>query len=87
MFPLAPSGPYHAIIVAGSVLDTNGGPRATAEGQILRSDGSTVPGLYGVGNCVASAAGEGYWSGGSTLGPALTFAHLAARSLTSSRRT
>ncbi len=82
MYPLSGQGPYHAIIVAGSVLDTNGGPLADADGRILRGDGRPVPGLYGVGNCVASAAGEGYWSGGSTLGPAVTFGLLAARSIT-----
>jgi hypothetical protein len=31
-----------------------------------------------VGNCVSSVAGAGYWSGGSTLGPAVTFGHLTA---------
>jgi succinate dehydrogenase/fumarate reductase flavoprotein subunit len=79
MYPLADSGPYHAIIVVGSVLDTNGGPLATPDGQILGADGQPIPGLYGVGNCVASAAGEGYWSGGSTLGPAVAFAYRAAQ--------
>lgn len=74
-------GPFHCIILAGSVLDTNGGPVADRDGRILRADGSAIAGLYGAGNCVASAAGAGYWSGGSTLGPAATFAHRAARHL------
>jgi hypothetical protein len=78
MWPLD-DGPYHCVILAGSVLDTNGGPKTTAHGEVLRRDGTTIPGLYGAGNCVASAAGAGYWSGGSTLGPAATFAYLAAR--------
>jgi predicted oxidoreductase len=77
MWPLD-DGPYHCVILAGSVLDTNGGPATTANGQVLRPDGSRVAGLYGAGNCVASAAGAGYWSGGSTLGPAAAFAYLAA---------
>jgi succinate dehydrogenase/fumarate reductase flavoprotein subunit len=77
MYPLD-DGPYHAIIVAGSVLDTNGGPEATPAGKVLDGKGEPIPGLYGVGNCVASAAGEGYWSGGSTLGPALVYSYLAA---------
>lgn len=84
MYPLADRGPYHAIIVAGSVLDTNGGPVATRDGEIVGPDGRPIPGLYGVGNCVASAAGEGYWSGGSTLGPAIAFAYRAARRVVSS---
>jgi hypothetical protein len=82
MYPLA-DGPYHAIIVVGSVLDTNGGPIAAPDGEILGPDGRPIPGLYGVGNCVASAAGEGYWSGGSTLGPAVAFAYRAAQRVAS----
>lgn len=77
MWPLD-DGPYHCIILAASVLDTNGGPKATPDGEILRADGTTIAGLYGAGNCVASAAGAGYWSGGSTLGPAAAFAYRAA---------
>jgi succinate dehydrogenase/fumarate reductase flavoprotein subunit len=80
MWPLD-GGPYHCIILAGSVLDTNGGPRVDAQGRVLRADGSAIAGLYGVGNCVSSAAGAGYWSGGSTLGPAATFGYLTARHL------
>ncbi len=37
-----------------------------------------IPGLYGVGNCVASASAQAYWAGGATLGPILAFAYLAA---------
>ena len=77
MWPLD-DGPYHCIILAGSVLDTCGGPKTTVDGEVLRADGTTIGGLYGAGNCVASAAGAGYWSGGSTLGPAAAFAYRAA---------
>jgi 3-oxosteroid 1-dehydrogenase len=77
MWPLD-DGPYHCIIFAGSVLDTNGGPPTSPAGEVLRSDGTPIPGLYGAGNCVASPAGAGYWSGGSTLGPAAVFAYHAA---------
>ncbi len=37
-----------------------------------------VPGLYGVGNCVASASGQAYWSGRSTFGPHIGFGRAAA---------
>jgi len=37
-----------------------------------------IPGLYGVGNCVASASAGSYWAGGATLGPIIAFAYRAA---------
>ncbi|MHA6622756.1 aromatic-ring hydroxylase C-terminal domain-containing protein [Pseudonocardia sp. DLS-67] len=40
--------------------------------------GEPVPGLYGVGNCVASASAQAYRAGGATLGPIIAFAHRAA---------
>ena len=41
-------------------------------------DDEPIPGLYGVGNLVSSASAQGYWAGGGTPGPILTFGHLAA---------
>ena len=54
------------------------GPRTTPDGQVLDDVGDPIPGLYGVGNCVASASGNSYWAGGATLGPIIAFAHRAA---------
>ncbi|MFI6310081.1 FAD-dependent oxidoreductase [Nocardia fusca] len=81
MFPLAGAGPYYCVLICGMVLDTNGGPKTDAGSRVLRPDGSAIPGLYGAGNCVASIAGDGYLSLGSTLGPAATFAYLAAENV------
>ena len=49
-----------------------------AGGQVLDDSDRPIPGLYGVGNCVASASARAYWAGGATLGPILAFAYLAA---------
>ncbi len=81
MYPFKETGPYYCVLICGMVLDTNGGPKTDARSRVLRPDGSVIPGLYGAGNCVAAVAGDGYLSGGSTLGPAATFAYLAARSV------
>jgi 3-oxosteroid 1-dehydrogenase len=81
MYPFADGGPYFCTLVCGMLLDTNGGPKTNARSQVLRADGSVIPGLYGAGNCVAAVAGDGYLSGGSTLGPAATFAYLAAKNV------
>jgi succinate dehydrogenase/fumarate reductase flavoprotein subunit len=82
MYPLSDEGPYYCVLLCGMVLDTNGGPKTNSKSEVLRADGSVIKGLYGAGNCVAAVAGEGYFSGGSTLGPAATFAYLAARNVT-----
>lgn len=79
MYPLSETGPYHAILLTAATLDTKGGPRHNGGGQILDVDGRPVPGLYGVGNCVASASGQGYFAAGATIGPILTFGYLAGQ--------
>jgi hypothetical protein len=79
MWPLSATGPYYAALVTGGTLDTKGGPKATPDGQVLDDQDHPIPGLYGVGNCVASASGRAYWAGGATLGPILALAHRAAR--------
>ena len=55
-----------------------GRPAHHPDGQVLDDLGEPIPGLYGVGNCVASASAQAYWAGGATLGPIIAFAHRAA---------
>jgi hypothetical protein len=79
MWPIAGEGPYYAALVTGGTLDTKGGPKTTADGQIVDDLDRPIPGLYGVGNCVASASLRAYWAGGATLGPIVAFAYRAAQ--------
>jgi 3-oxosteroid 1-dehydrogenase len=78
LWPLSDEGPYYAALVTGGTLDTKGGPKATPDGQIVDDMDQPIPGLYGVGNCVASASARAYWAGGATLGPIIAFAYRAA---------
>ncbi|MGD9537175.1 MAG: FAD-dependent oxidoreductase [Alphaproteobacteria bacterium] len=78
MYPISQSGPYYAALLSGGTLDTKGGPKTTPNGRVLDDADRPIPGLYGVGNCVASASARAYWAGGATLGPILAFAYLAA---------
>src|SRR3954470_3495628 len=78
LWPLADSAPYYAALVTGGTLDTKGGPKATPDGQIVDDMDRPIPGLYGVGNCVASPSARAYWAGGATLGPIIAFAYRAA---------
>jgi hypothetical protein len=78
MWPISDSGPYYAALVTGGTLDTKGGPKVSPDGQVLDDMGAPIPGLYGVGNCVASPSAQAYWAGGATLGPIIAMAHRAA---------
>ncbi len=78
MYSISGSGPYYATLLTGGNLDTKGGPMTNPKGQVLDHMGKPIPGLYGAGNCVASASARAYWAGGATLGPFLAFAYLAA---------
>jgi 3-oxosteroid 1-dehydrogenase len=82
MWPLSTSGPYYAALVTGGTLDTKGGPKATPDGQVVDDMDRPIPGLYGVGNCVASPSARAYWAGGATLGPIIAFAYRAANAAT-----
>jgi 3-oxosteroid 1-dehydrogenase len=79
MWPISGTGPYYAALVVGGTLDTKGGPKTDTDGRVLDDMDAPIPGLYGVGNCVASVSGGSYWAGGATLGPIMAFAYRAAR--------
>ncbi len=70
--------PFYAIPVYPGDLGTKGGVRTTPWGQAIHQTGGPIPGLYAAGNSMASPMGPTYPGAGGTLGPALTFAYLAA---------
>ncbi|MFD1210884.1 FAD-dependent oxidoreductase [Arthrobacter sp. GCM10027362] len=78
MAPISAEGPYYAALVTGGTLDTKGGPRTDVHGRIVDVEEEPIPGLYGVGNCTASASAQAYWAGGATIGPIIAQAYRAA---------
>ncbi|MDB4872952.1 MAG: putative oxidoreductase [Gemmatimonadales bacterium] len=70
--------PFYAVEIEIGAFGTRGGPLTDGVGRVQRA-GQPVPGLYAAGNAAASVMGMAYPGGGSTLGPALTFGHLAGR--------
>jgi 3-oxosteroid 1-dehydrogenase len=79
MWPIADTGPYYATLLCPATLDTKGGPRTNAQGQVVTRAGDAIPGLYAVGNCAGAMSAGSYWAGGATLGPIITMAWVAGR--------
>lgn len=79
MTAFAETGPYYALLLGAATLDTCGGPVINTNAEVLRPDGSVIPGLFGAGNCIASPTGQGYFGAGGTIGPAVVFGYLAGR--------
>ena len=75
--------PYYAVSVHPGTLGTNGGPRLNEHGQVRKSSGGVVPGLYAAGNTSASIFARAYPGGGATLGNGLVFGYLAGRHVAS----
>jgi 3-oxosteroid 1-dehydrogenase len=74
--------PFYAFRMVPGDLGTKGGLRTDERARVLRPDGTIIPGLYAAGNVSATVMGRSYAGAGATLGPALTFAYLAALDLT-----
>ncbi|MCA1227625.1 3-oxosteroid 1-dehydrogenase [Saccharopolyspora sp. 6M] len=72
------TAPYYAVRIVPGDLGTKGGLRTDARARVLRTDDAPIPGLYAAGNTAAAAMGRTYAGPGATLGPAMTFGHLAA---------
>lgn len=73
--------PYLAARFVLSDLGTKGGLVTDDAARVLREDGSSITGLYAVGNTAASVFGAVYPGPGAPLGSAMVFASLAVRDL------
>jgi succinate dehydrogenase/fumarate reductase flavoprotein subunit len=70
--------PFYAVRVWPGDLGTKGGVLTDEFGRALKQNGKVLEGLYAVGNSSASVMGDTYPGAGGTLGPAVTFAYIAA---------
>jgi 3-oxosteroid 1-dehydrogenase len=75
--------PFYAVELHAGALGTKGGLRIDADGRVRSAadGGAPIPGLYAAGNVAAGAVPWGYTGAGATLGPACTFAYVAARAM------
>lgn len=73
--------PFYAMKVDPGDFGTQGGMVVTTNAEVVHEDGTTIAGLYAIGNCSAAVLPT-YPGPGSTLGPAMTFAYQAAKHIT-----
>jgi 3-oxosteroid 1-dehydrogenase len=74
-------GPFYAIRIDLGDLGSKGGLKADASARVMRDDGSTIDGLYAVGNSAGAPFGDCYPGAGGTLGPATVFGFVAANDI------
>ncbi len=72
--------PFYAMPFKASFLGTKGGARTNERAEVLRPDGTSIPGLYAAGNVMANAFGSKGVGAGTTLGPCLTWGYIAGLS-------
>ena len=75
------TGPFYAVKVWPADLGMSAGIVTDDHARVLGPNEAPIPGLYACGNDMASVMEGAYPGPGITLGPALTFAYLAARHL------
>jgi 3-oxosteroid 1-dehydrogenase len=70
--------PFYAVRLDAGEIGTKGGLLTDEYARVLHENGSVIGGLYAIGNCSSAVMGPTYAGAGSTLGPAMTFAYVAA---------
>ena len=76
MAPIA-QGPFYAVEMSPSMLNTQGGPRRNEKAQIVRPDGTPIPRLYSSGEL--GSIYSYLYQGTGNLGECLAFGRVAAR--------
>ena len=70
--------PCYAVKVVMGSLGTFAGLKTNTHAQVLDHRGAPIAGLYASGTDMNSMMVSNYPSGGITLGPAMTYGHIAA---------
>lgn len=70
--------PFYAMVMHPGDLGTKGGLLTNEHAQVLREDGTTIPGLYAAGNSSACVMGNYYPGAGGTIGAGMTYGYIAA---------
>lgn len=73
--------PFLAIPFSRAILGTKGGARTNEHAEVLRADGSVIPGLFAAGLAMANPIGTRNVGAGTTIGPNMTWGYIAGRRL------
>lgn len=73
------TAPFYAQLARPHFLNTDGGPRRDAKGEILDTDGEPIPGLYSAGE-FGSVWGN-YYQGAGNVAECMIFGRICARSI------
>jgi 3-oxosteroid 1-dehydrogenase len=74
-------GPFFAAKVVLGDLGTKGGLVTDVDANVLREDGSAIPGLFATGNTMASMTGPFYPAPGCPIGTAMVFGYRAVQAM------
>ncbi len=83
--PIA-TAPFLAMPFNRSILATKGGPRTNDQAEVLRADGSIIPGLFCAGVAMANPLGTRSVGAGTTIGPNMTWGYVAAKRMLARNR-
>lgn len=75
------SGPYYALEVWPSVLNTQGGPERTAAGEVLAADETAIPHLYSAGEFGGVTAND--YQGGGNIAECIVFGKISGEAAAS----
>ncbi|HEY1798672.1 MAG TPA: FAD-dependent oxidoreductase [Stellaceae bacterium] len=81
--PIA-EGPFYAVELSPSMLNTQGGPRRNGKGQIVRPDGSPIPRLYSAGEL--GSIYSYLYQGTGNIGECLAFGRISGRNAAAEAR-
>lgn len=77
--------PFYAVRVYPGNIGTATGLKVDHQARVIDCKGTSIPGLYAVGNDMNSVMAGTYPAAGITLGPALTFGYIAGQSIIQTR--
>jgi len=78
--------PFFAVPISPVLCGTKGGLEVDPDARVIGRDRRAIDGLYACGDVAASIMGFGYAGAGASIGPAMTFAFLAAEDILRTRR-